>query len=106
MPASLCIEFRKEHYPFWMTLNDMNQGPNAVLTARSPRAQVGQPRVRSTSRTRTAKCPLVEDLATRNLASAELREPLGPRPIGTWTILFEDNRIEELWLAVAVSCAV
>ena len=94
--AELSLTLRPEHYPFWSQIN---------LTAVKRidcLAQITKDIGVASNATGTEnKTALAKNASLGNLRTAKLPDAILPSPIGPFILHFNDNSMEDLWLAVS-----
>jgi hypothetical protein len=107
--AELSLTWRAEHYPFWskgrldeVKRLDLYAKPSSVTP---DTISISQPQPDNTQKTDTlSEDPLMNELRVGTLTGGQASSANGiplPAPIGPFTLFFDDNSIEDLWLAVA-----
>ena len=98
-PAALTLNLRSEHYPFWSQgrLGAMRQVDIFTKTANSVEVTYKSDPPNSGEN----KVTLTENASYGNLRSGKLENDPLPAPTGKCTLYFNDNSMEDLWLALA-----
>ena len=100
--SQLKVNLREEHYPFW-SRGRLNSVKLVELFARSENSTLevmgtaAGPAAGAESKDTLTRNPTLGDLLSGRLQNLK---PLA-RPADAVTLFFSDNRIEELWIAVA-----
>jgi Tc toxin complex TcA C-terminal TcB-binding domain len=97
--AALTLELRPEHYPFWV------RGVPDAVTHANLFAQTAKDTVEVTDKADGTgnKDVLGKGSVYGDLRTGELTHIPRPQPVGKLTLYFNDNSMEELWLALAWS---
>lgn len=94
--AELTLNLREEHYPFW------SRGRLEAIKRVDLFAKTGNTIEVTDKADETGnKDALVEDASLGNLRAGKLTNIPLPAPIGKFTLYFNDNSMEEVWLALA-----
>jgi Tc toxin complex TcA C-terminal TcB-binding domain len=94
--AELSLNLRPEHYPFWSQHN-----LTAVKRVDCLVQSKKDTEVTSNAAGTENKTALVTEASLGNLRTAKLADAILLSPIGPCTLYFNDNSMEDLWLAVA-----
>jgi hypothetical protein len=94
--AELSLNLRPEHYPFWSQHN-LTAVKRIDCLAQSTR----DIEVASNAAGTENKTTLTKNASLGNLRTAKLADAILPSPIGPCTLYFNDNSMEDLWLAIA-----
>jgi hypothetical protein len=90
--AELTLNLREEHYPFW------SQGMPVAVKRADFFAKTAEDRVEITDGTGNTY-PLVKDTALGDLRAGELTD-ISLTPTGKFPLYFDDNSMQDLWLAL------
>ena len=95
--AELSLDLREEHYPFWSQgrLKAVKRVDLYAKTAKNS-VEIGD-KPDGTGN----KDNLVKDASLGNLLAGRLTNIPRPAPTGTFTLCFDDNSMQDLWLALA-----
>ena len=100
--AALTLNLRDEHYPFWS--QGLTKSLKSVdILARSSKDSVPASLAifdRAASQPAGQSDTLKPNSALGNLLTGTLSNIELPAPVGQFTLFFEDNSLDELWLAV------
>jgi Tc toxin complex TcA C-terminal TcB-binding domain len=94
--AELSLNLRPEHYPFWSQHN-----LTAVKRIDCLAQSTKDIEVASNAAGTENKMTLAKNASLGNLRTAKLPDAILPSPIGPFTLHFNDNSMEDLWLAVS-----
>jgi hypothetical protein len=96
--AGLTLNFREEHYPFW-SRGRVESVRRVDIFARTDQNNV---QIAGNVEGDGARDTLVRDASLADLRAGRLTNitPL-PSPVGQFTLFFNDNSMEELWVALA-----
>jgi hypothetical protein len=94
--APLKLTLRPEHYPFW------SQGRLEAILRVDLFAQTAKNSVQVTDKADGMgnKDSLVKDASMDGVRSGRLTNIPLPAPIGDWTLYYDDNSMDDLWLAL------
>jgi hypothetical protein len=99
--AALTLNLRDEHYPFWS--QGLTKSLNSVeILARSNQGSVPAELAvfdRPADQPAGQTDALTPNAALGNLLTGSLSNIALPAPVGPFTLFFEDNSLDELWLA-------
>jgi len=101
--AELTLNLREEHYPFWSRgrLNTLNKVEVFAKPAKSTKSTIN---VSAIAPDGTEKSdPLPTDVSLGKLRVGKLKEIPLPPPTGQFTLRFDDNSMEGLWLVLTWS---
>jgi hypothetical protein len=98
--AGLTLDLKPEHYPFWSTGRLGNKALRVDLFGRSaqPSVLVADTPTDQPGPTQTDKLMKNDSLA--GLRSGRLSAIALPAPTGSFTLYFDDNAMDDLWLAL------
>jgi Tc toxin complex TcA C-terminal TcB-binding domain len=94
--AELSLNLRPEHYPFWSQHN-----LTAVKRIDCLAQSTKDIEVASNAAGTENKTTLAKNASLGNLRTAKLPDAILPSPIGPFTLHFNDNSMEDLWLAIS-----
>ncbi|MBC1195384.1 toxin [Microcystis aeruginosa BLCCF158] len=94
--AELTLNLRAEHYPFW-SQGHLEAVKRLDFFAETVKNTVD---ISTNSDGTVSTDTLSEDAALGNLRTGKLTNILLPPPIGQFTLYFNDNSMEEIWMAV------
>lgn len=97
--AALSLVLREEHYPFW-SRGRLGSIKRVDLFAKTAKATI---EVTDLMDGAGNKDTLVPDASVGNLRAVKLAHIAPPAPTGSFTLFFNDNSMEDLWLALAWS---
>jgi hypothetical protein len=96
LSAGLTLKIRPEHYPFW-SVGRLGTVKRANVIARVEKDVMITPELLETE----PKDTLVEDASLSGLRRGELKNLKPTSPTGDITLCFDDNSMEDFWLALA-----
>ena len=94
--AELSLNLRPEHYPFWSQNNLTSVKRIDCLAQITKDIEVA-----SNAAGTENKMALAKNASLGNLRTAKLPDAILPSPIGPFILHFNDNSMEDLWLAVS-----
>jgi Tc toxin complex TcA C-terminal TcB-binding domain len=94
--AALSLNLRPEHYPFWSQHNLTAVKRIDCLAQSTEDIKVAGNTVEPKNET-----TLTTNTSLGNLRTAKLPDAILPSPIGPFTLHFNDNSMEDLWIAVS-----
>lgn len=95
-PAELKLTLREEHYPYW-SRDRRDTLHRVALIARTAKNSV---KVFAAANGAGTPDTLEKDATLADLRTGTLRNIASPAPVGAFSLFFDDNSMEELWMAV------